>query len=114
MKKRKFNAKAMRKFTTEPKVVHEAKPIDLIAQYNRMRSIAADIYNSDFFMIATKAEQKKIEASIACISATMISMIGMEAIKNSHDSLPDDSGNYTDTDKASHDAIEKMKNIAYG
>ena len=114
MKKRKFNSRAMKQFITEPKVVHEAKPIDLIAQYNRMRSIAADIYNSDFFMIATKAEQKKIEASIACISATMISMIGMEAIKNSHDSLPDDSGNYTDTDKASHDAIEKMKNIAYG
>ena len=129
MKKRKFNAKAMRKFTTEPKVVHEAKPIDLITQYNRMRSIATDIYNSDFFMIATKAEQKKIEASIACISATMISMIGMEAIEKSHDSLPDDSGNgndhswdnlpddsgdYTDTDKASHDAIKKMKNIAYG
>ena len=128
MKKRKFNAKAMRKFTTEPKVVHEAKPIDLITQYNRMRSIATDIYNSDFFMISSKAEQKKIEASIACISATMISMIGMEAIKNSHDflpddsgngndhswdNLPDDSGNYTDTDKASHDAIEKMKNIAY-
>ena len=129
MKKRKFNARAMKRFTTEPKVVHEAKPIDLITQYNRMRSIATDIYNSDFFMIASKAEQKKIEASIACISATMISMIGMEAIKNSHDSLPDDSGNgndrswdslpddsgdYTDTDKASHDAIKKMMNIAYG
>ena len=114
MKKRKFNAKAMRKFTTEPKVVHEAKPIDLITQYNRMRSIATDIYNSDFYMIAAKAEQKKIEASITCISATMISMIGMEAIKNSHDNLPDDSGEYTDTDKASHDAIKKMKNIAYG
>ena len=129
MKKRKFNAKTMRKFTTEPKVVHEAKPIDLITQYNRMRSIATDIYNSDFYMIAAKAEQKKIEASIACISATMISMIGMEAIENSHDCLPDDSGNgndrswdnlpddsgdYTDTDKASHDAIEKLKNIAYG
>ena len=128
MKKRKFNAKTMKRFTTEPKVVHEAKPIDLITQYNRMRSIAIDIYNSDFFMISSKAEQKKIEASIACISATMISMIGMEAIKNSHDclpddsdngddhswdNLPDDSGDYTDTDKASHDAIEKMKNIAY-
>ena len=129
MKKRKFNARAMKKFTTDPKVVHEAKPIDLITQYNRMRSIATDIYNSDFFMIASKAEQKKIEASIACISATMISMIGMETIKNSHDCLPDDSGNgndhswdnlpddsgdYTDTDKASHDAIKKMMNIAYG
>ena len=128
MKKRKFNSRAMKQFITEPKVVHEAKPIDLITQYNRMRSIAADIYNSDFFMISSKAEQKKIEASIACISATMISMIGMEAIKNSHDclpddsvngddhswdNLPDDSGDYTDTDKASHDAIEKMKNIAY-
>ena len=130
MKKRKFNAKAMRKFTTEPKVVHESKPVDLITQYNRMRSIATDIYNSDFFMISSKAEQKKIEASIACISATMISMIGMEAIENSHDCLPDDSGDgddrswsdclpddsgdYTDTDKASHDAIKKMVNIAYG
>ena len=114
MKKRKFDAKAMRKFTTEPKVVHEAKPIDFITQYNRMRSIATDIYNSDFFMISSKAEQKKIEASIACISATMISMIGMEAIEKSHDCLPDDSGNYTDTDKASHDAIKKMVNIAYG
>ena len=129
MKKRKFDAKAMRKFTTEPKVVHEAKPVDLITQYNRMRSIATVIYNSDFFMISSKAEQKKIEASIACISATMISMIGMEAIENSHDclpddsgngndrswdNLPDDSGNYTDTDKASHDAIKKMMNIAYG
>ena len=129
MKKRKFNAKTMRRFTTEPKVVHEAKPIDLITQYNRMRSIATDIYNSDFFMISSKAEQKKIEASIACISATMISMIGMEAIENSHDCLPDDSGNgddhswdnlpddsgdYTDTDKDSHDAINKMMNIAYG
>ena len=129
MKKRKFNAKTMRKFTTEPKVVHEAKPIDLITQYNRMRSIAADIYNSDFYMIAAKAEQKKIEASIACISATMISMIGMEAIKSSHDclpddsgngndhswdNLPDDSGNSTDTDKDAHDAIKKMMNIAYG
>ena len=128
MKKRKFNSKAMKEFA-EPKVVHESKPIDLITQYNRMRSIAADIYNSDFFMISTKAEQKKIEASIACISATMISMIGMEAIKNSHDclpddsgndndhswdNLPDDSGNGTSTDKASHDAIKKMMNIAYG
>ena len=113
----------------DPKVVHESKPVDLITQFNRMRSIAADIYNSDFFKMATKKEQKEIDASIACISATMISMIGMEAIKNSHDCLPDDSGNdndhswdnlpddsgdYTDTDKASHDAIKKMKNIAYG
>ena len=128
MKKRKFNARAMKEFA-EPKMVHKSKPVDLITQYNRMRSIAADIYNSDFYMISSKAEQKKIETSIACISATMISMIGMEAIKNSHDclpddsgngndrswdNLPDDSGNYTDTDKASHDAIEKMKNIAYG
>ena len=114
MKKRKFDAKAMRKFTTEPKVVHESKPVDLITQYNRMRSIAADIYNSDFFMISSKAEQKKIEASIACISATMISMIGMEAINNSHDCLPDDSGDGTGTDKDTHDAIKKMMNIAYG
>ena len=128
MKKRKFNSRAMKEFA-EPKVVHEAKPVDLITQYNRMRSIATVIYNSDFFMISSKAEQKKIEASIACISATMISMIGMEAIENSHDclpddsgngndrswdNLPDDSGNYTDTDKASHDAIKKMMNIAYG
>ena len=128
MKKRKFNARAMKEFA-EPKVVHESKPIDLITQYNRMRSIAADIYNSDFFMISSKAEQKKIEASIACISATMISMIGMEAIENSHDclpddsgngndhswdNLPDDSGNGTDTDKDAHDAIKKMMNIAYG
>lgn len=114
MKKRKFNARAMKTFTTEPKVVHKSKPVDLITQYNRMRSIAADIYNSDFFMISSKAEQKKIEASIACISATMISMIGMEAIKNSHDCLPDDSGNGTSTDKDSHDAIKNMMNIAYG
>ena len=129
MKKSKFNSRAMKKFTTEPKVVHEDKPIDLITQYNRMRSIATDIYNSDFFMISSKAEQKKIEASIACISATMISMIGMEAIENSHDclpddsgngndhswdNLPDDSGNGTDTDKDAHDAIKKMMNIAYG
>ena len=113
MKKRKLNSRAMKEFA-EPKVVHKSKPVDLITQYNRMRSIAADIYNSDFFMISSKAEQKKIEASIACISATMISMIGMEAIKNSHDSLPDESGDYTDTDKASHDAIKKMMNIAYG
>ena len=128
MKKRKFNSKAMKEFA-EPKVVHESKPVDLITQFNRMRSIAADIYNSDFFMIASKAEQKKIDASIACISATMISMIGMEAIKNSHDclpgdsgngndrswdNLPDDSGNGTSTDKDSHDAIKKMMNIAYG
>ena len=128
MKKSKFNSRAMKEFV-EPKVVHEAKPIDLITQYNRMRSIAADIYNSDFYMIAAKAEQKKIEASIACISATMISMIGMEAIKSSHDclpddsgngndhswdNLPDDSGNSTDTDKDAHDAIKKMMNIAYG
>lgn len=128
MKKRKFNSKAMKEFA-EPKVVHESKPVDLITQFNRMRSIAADIYNSDFFMIASKAEQKKIEASITCISATMISMIGMEAIKNSHDCLPDDSGNGNDrswdnlpddsgngtgTDKDAHDAIKKMMNIAYG
>lgn len=113
MKKRKFNSRAMKEFA-EPKVVHEFKPVDLITQYNRMRSIAADIYNSDFYMIAAKAEQKKIDASIACISATMISMIGMEAIKNSHDCLPDDSGNGTDTDKDSHNAIKKMMNIAYG
>ena len=126
MKKRKFDAKAMRKFTTEPKVVHESKPVDLITQYNRMRSIAADIYNSDFYMIATKAEQKKIEASIACISATMISMIGMEAIKNSHDCLPDDSGNgnnhswdnrpddpgnYTNTDCAPHSIMAMNRKI---
>ena len=130
MKKSKFNSRAMKKFTTEPKVVHEDKPIDLITQYNRMRSIATDIYNSDFFMISSKAEQKKIEASIACISATMVSMIGMEAIENSHDclpddsgdgddrswsdSLPDDSGDDIDTDKERHDAIKKMVNIAYG
>lgn len=128
MKKRKFNARAMKEFA-EPKMVHKSKPVDLITQYNRMRSIATVIYNSDFFMISSKAEQKKIEASIACISATMISMIGMEAIENSHDclpddsgngndrswdNLPDDSGNYTDTDKASHDAIKKMMKIAYG
>ena len=128
MKKRKFNSRAMKEFA-EPKVVHESKPIDLITQYNRMRSIAADIYNSDFFMISSKAEQKKIEASIACISATMVSMIGMEAIENSHDclpddsgdsddhswdNLPDDSGDYTDTDKEQRNAIKKIMNIAYG
>lgn len=121
MKKRKFNARAMKEFA-EPKVVHESKPVDLITQFNRMRSIAADIYNSDFYMIAAKAEQKKIEASIACISATMISMIGMEAIKNSHDRLPDDSGDNNDhswdnlpddsgddTDTDSHDAKYPMQ-----
>ena len=106
MKKRKFNSRAMKEFA-EPKVVHESKPVDLITQFNRMRSIAADIYNSDFYMNAAKAKQKKIEASIACISATMISMIGMEAIKNSHDCLPDDSGDGNDTD--SHDAKYPMQ-----
>ena len=96
MKKRKFNARTMKEFTTEPKVVHESKPVDLITQFNRMRSIAADIYNSDFFKMATKKERKEINASIEHISATMISIIGMEAIKNSHDCLPDDSGNGDD------------------
>lgn len=140
MKKKNFKVK---KFG-EPKVVHESKPVDLITQFNRLRSIAADIYNSDFFAIATKKERKEINASIEHISATMISIIGMEAIKNSHDSLPDDSGNGddysydnlpddsgdddrswyddlpddsgddTDTDKERHDAIKKMKNIVYG
>ena len=128
MKKCKFNSRAMKEFA-EPKVVHESKPVDLITQFNRLRSIAADIYNSDFFAIATKKEQKEIEASIARISKTLISMIGMEAIKNSHDglpddsgdsddhswdNLPDDSGDYTDTDKEQRNAIKKIMNIAYG
>ena len=125
MKKKNFK---MDKFD-ESKKAREVKRDDLITQYKRMTYIACDIYDSDFFAMATKKEQKEIEASIARISKTLISMIGMEAINNSHDCLPDDSGNgndhswdnlpddsgeYTDTDKASHDAIKKMKNIVYG
>lgn len=106
MKKRKFNARAMKRFTTEPKVVHESKPVDLITQYNRLRSIAADIYNSDFFAIATKKERKEIDASIAHISATMISIIGMEAIKNSHDRLPDDHEDESDSKEDGIEAVE--------
>lgn len=124
MKKKNFKVK---KFD-ESKVTHEAKRVDLIAQYNRMRSIANDIYNSDFFAMASKKEQKEIEASVACISKTLISMIGLDAIDHADnlpddsrdtdrswsDNLPDDSGNGTDANKERHDAIKKIMNIAYG
>lgn len=125
MKKKNFKVK---KFDGSEKT-HEVKRDDLITQYKRMSSIAYDIYNSDFFAMATKKEQKEIEASVACITRTLVSMIGLDAIDRSYfhyfpddsgndndhslDNLPNDSGDYTDTDKASHDAIEKMKNIAY-
>lgn len=92
MKKKNFKVK---KFDESEKA-HEVKRDDLITQYKRMTYIACDIYDSDFFAMATKKEQKEIEASIARISKTLISMIGMEAIKNSHDRLPDDSGNGND------------------
>ena len=101
---------------------------DLINKYNELRSIAFAIYNSDYFMIATKKEQKEIEAAAVCITKALVSAIGLEAINHDFlpddsgnsddrswgDNLPDDSGNGTDTDKERHDAIKKMMNIAYG
>lgn len=99
---------------------------DLIHKYNELRSIANAIYNSDYYMIATKKEQKEIEAAAVCISKALVSAIGLEAIN--HDFLPDDSGNGDNrswgdnlpddsgdgTDKECHDAVKKMMNIAYG
>lgn len=85
---------------------------DLIHKYNELRSIANAIYNSDYYMIATKKEQKEIEAAAVCISKVLVYAIGLEAIN--HDFLPDDSGNGVNTDKDQHDAIKKMMNIAYG
>ena len=85
---------------------------DLINKYDELRSIANAIYNSDYYMIATKKEQKEIEAAAVCISKALVSAIGLEAIN--HDFLPDDSGNGADTDKDAHDAIKKIMNIAYG
>ena len=108
MKKKNFKVK---KFDGSEKT-HEVKCDDLITQYKRMSSIAYDIYNSDFFAMSTKKEQKEIEASVACISKTLISMIGLDAIDRSY--FPDDSGNGTCTDKDSHDAIKKMVNSVYG
>lgn len=108
MKKKNFKVK---KFDGSEKT-HESKPVDLITQYKRMSSIAYDIYNSDFFAMATKKEQKEIEASIACITRTLVSMIGLDAIDRSY--FQDDSGNGTGTDKDSHDAIKKMVNSVYG
>ena len=101
---------------------------DLIDKYNELRSIANAIYNSDYFMIATKKEQKEIEAAAVCITKALVSAIGLEAINHDFlpddsgssddrswsDNLPDDSGNDIDTDKGAHDAIRKMMNIAYG
>ena len=100
---------------------------DLISKYDELRLIANAIYNSDYFMIATKKEQKEIEAAAVCISKALVSAIGLEAINHDFlpddsgngdrswgDNLPDDSGNGTDTDKDAHDAIKKMMNIAYG
>ena len=100
---------------------------DLINKYDELRLIANAIYNSDYFMIATKKEQKEIEAAAVCISKALVSAIGLEAINHDFlpddsgngdrswgDNLPDDSGNGTDTDKDAHDAIKKMMNIAYG
>lgn len=100
---------------------------DLIHKYNELRLIANAIYNSDYFMIATKKEQKEIEAAATCISKALVSAIGLEAINHDFlpddsgnndrswgDNLPDDSGNGTDIDKEWHDAIKKMMNIAYG
>ena len=108
MKKKNFKVK---KFDGSEKT-HEVKRDDLITQYKRMSSIAYDIYNSDFFAMATKKEQKEIEASVACITRTLVSMIGLDAIDRSY--FPDDSGNDTGTDKNSHDAIKKMMNSVYG
>lgn len=97
---------------------------DLIHKYNELRSIANAIYNSDYYMIATKKEQKEIEAAAVCISKALVSAIGLEAIN--HDFLPDDSGDDRSwgdrlpddsgngTDKEFHDAVKKMMNIAYG
>ena len=108
MKKKNFKVK---KFDGSEKT-HEVKHDDLVTQYKRMSSIAYDIYNSDFFAMATKKEQKEIEASVACITKTLVSMIGLDAIDRSY--FPDDSGNGTGTDKDSHDAIKKMMNSVYG
>ena len=108
MKKKNFKVK---KFDGSEKT-HEVKCDDLITQYKRMSSIAHDIYNSDFFAMSTKKEQKEIEASVACITRTLVSMIGLDAIDRSY--FPDDSGNGTGTDKDSHDAIKKMMNSVYG
>lgn len=108
MKKKNFKVK---KFDGSEKT-HEVKRDDLITQYKRMSSIAYDIYNSDFFAMATKKEQKEIEASVACITRTLVSMIGLDAIDRSY--FPDDSRNGTGTDKDSHDAIKKMMNSVYG
>ena len=108
MKKKNFKVK---KFDGSEKT-HEVKCDDLITQYKRMSSIAYDIYNSDFFAMSTKKEQKEIEASVACITRTLVSMIGLDAIDRSY--FPDDSGNGTGTDKDSHDAIKKMVNSVYG
>lgn len=124
MKKKNFKVK---KFD-ESKKAHEVKHDDLITQYDRMRSIANAIYNSDFFAMATKKEQKEIEASVACISKTLVSMIGLDAIdhagyhpddsgdvdRSRSDNLPDDSVKYADINKRRHDAIKKIMNIAYG
>lgn len=101
---------------------------DLINKYDELRSIANAIYNSDYYMIATKKEQKEIEAAATCISKALVSAIGLEAINHDFlpddsgngddhswsDNLPDDSGNGTDTNKERHDAIKKIMNIAYG
>ena len=101
---------------------------DLINKYDELRSIANAIYNSDYYMIATKKEQKEIEAAAVCISKALVSAIGLEAINHNFlpddsgngddrswgDNLPDDSGNGADTDKDAHDAIKKIMNIAYG
>lgn len=101
---------------------------DLINKYDELRSIANAIYNSDYYMIATKKEQKEIEAAATCISKALVSAIGLEAINHDFlpddsgnsddrswgDNLPDDSGNGTDTDKGAHNAIKKIMNIAYG
>ena len=108
MKKKNFKVK---KFDGSEKT-HEVKRDDLITQYKRMSSIAYDICNSDFFAMASKKEQKEIEASVACITRTLVSMIGLDAIDRSY--FPDDSGNGTGTDKDSHDAIKKMMNSVYG
>ena len=91
MKKKNFKVKNF----GESKVAHETKHVDLITQYKRMSSIALDIYNSDFFAMATKKEQKEIEASVACITKTLVSMIGLDAIDRGG-YLPDDSGNGND------------------
>lgn len=123
MKKKNFKIK---KFSESRKTDNTL--FDLINKYNELRSIANAIYNSDYFMIATKKEQKEIEAAATCISKALVSAIGLEAINHDFlpddsgnsddrswgDNLPDNSGNGTDTDKDAHDAIKKIMNIAYG